>query len=45
MAATAPRSSRTGFLLQSGSADVASVAITLLTLRGLGTIPAVVVGG
>jgi hypothetical protein len=45
MAATAPATSRTGLALRRGSAVAAWVAITLLTLRSLGVVPAVVVSG
>jgi hypothetical protein len=45
MAATTPATSRTGLALRRGSAVAAWVVITLLTLRGLGVVPGVVIGG
>ena len=45
MAATAPATSRTGPSFRHGCAVAAWVVLTLLTLRGLGVVPAVIVGG
>jgi hypothetical protein len=45
MAATAPATTQTAVALRRGSAVVAWVVITLFAGRGLGVVPAVVIGG
>ena len=45
MAATAPATSRTGSSFRHGCAVAAWVVLTLLALRGLGVVAAVIVGG